>query len=60
VDRLTDRPAAANLPLAVDADRLRRMSSAWSSYPRKTLFKYKLHQDTELFERAYGYIREYY
>jgi type I restriction enzyme R subunit len=27
---------------------------------RQTLFKYKLHQDTELFERAYGYIREYY
>jgi type I restriction enzyme, R subunit len=27
---------------------------------RKTLFKYKLHQDGELFERAYGYIREYY
>jgi type I restriction enzyme, R subunit len=27
---------------------------------RKTLFKYRLHQDTELFERAYGYIREYY
>jgi type I restriction enzyme R subunit len=27
---------------------------------RKTLFKYKLHQDTDLFERAYGYIREYY
>ncbi|MEQ1757592.1 MAG: HsdR family type I site-specific deoxyribonuclease [Vicinamibacterales bacterium] len=27
---------------------------------RKTLFKYKLHQDTELFERAYVYIREYY
>jgi type I restriction enzyme, R subunit len=27
---------------------------------RKTLFKYKLHQDTELFDRAYGYIREYY
>ena len=27
---------------------------------RKTLFKYKLHQDTELFEKAYGYIREYY
>ena len=27
---------------------------------RKTLFKYKLHQDHELFERAYGYIREYY
>lgn len=25
---------------------------------RKTLFKYKLHQDNELFERAYGYIRE--
>jgi type I restriction enzyme R subunit len=27
---------------------------------RKTLFKYKLHQDNELFNRAYGYIREYY
>ena len=27
---------------------------------RKTLFKYKLHQDAELFEKAYGYIRQYY
>jgi type I restriction enzyme R subunit len=27
---------------------------------RKTLFKYKLHQDKDLFEKAYGYIREYY
>ena len=27
---------------------------------RQTLFKYKLHQDAELFERAYRYIREYY
>ena len=27
---------------------------------RQTLFKYKLHQDTELFDRAYQYIREYY
>ena len=27
---------------------------------RKTLFKYKLHQDNVLFERAYGYIKEYY
>lgn len=27
---------------------------------RKTLFKYKLHSDTDLFEKAYGYIREYY
>jgi type I restriction enzyme R subunit len=27
---------------------------------RQTLFKYKLHQDADLFERAYGYIREYY
>ena len=27
---------------------------------RKTLFKFKLHQDTDLFERAYGYIRQYY
>jgi len=27
---------------------------------RRTLYKYKLHQDQELFDRAYGYIREYY
>jgi type I restriction enzyme, R subunit len=27
---------------------------------RKTLFRYKLHQDHDLFDRAYGYIREYY
>lgn len=27
---------------------------------RKTLFKYRLHQDQELFDRAYKYIREYY
>jgi len=27
---------------------------------RKTLFKYQLHQDTDLFERAYRYIEEYY
>ena len=27
---------------------------------RRTLFKYKLHQDVEVFGRAYGYIREYY
>jgi len=27
---------------------------------RKTLFKYKLHQDAELFDRAFGYIQEYY
>ena len=27
---------------------------------RKTLFKYRLHQDQELFDRAYGYIRMYY
>jgi len=27
---------------------------------RKTLFKYRLHQDEELFERAFGYIRQYY
>ena len=26
---------------------------------RKTLFKYRLHQDKELFDRAYGYIRQY-
>jgi len=27
---------------------------------RKSLLKYQLHQDVELFERAYGYIRQYY
>ena len=27
---------------------------------RRTLFKYRLHQDQELFDRAYGYIRQYY
>jgi type I restriction enzyme R subunit len=27
---------------------------------RRTLLKYKLHTDTELFEKAYGYIKEYY
>ena len=27
---------------------------------RKTLFKYRLHQDVELFDKAYGYIRQYY
>ncbi len=27
---------------------------------RKTLLKYKLHKDQELFDRAYGYIRQYY
>ena len=27
---------------------------------RKTLFKYKLHQDQELFDRAYEYITRYY
>ena len=27
---------------------------------RRTLFKYKLHQDSELFEKSYGYVKEYY
>jgi type I restriction enzyme, R subunit len=27
---------------------------------RKSLLKYQLHQDAELFERAYGYIKQYY
>ena len=27
---------------------------------RKTLFKYKLHQDVELFDKSYGYIKQYY
>jgi len=27
---------------------------------RKSLLKYKLHKDQILFERAYGYIKEYY
>lgn len=27
---------------------------------RKNLLKYKLHTDQDLFDRAYGYIRQYY
>ena len=27
---------------------------------RKTLFKYQLHADTDLFDMSYGYIKEYY
>jgi type I restriction enzyme R subunit len=27
---------------------------------RRTLLKYRLHTDQELFDKAYGYIREYY
>ena len=27
---------------------------------RKTMFKYKLHQDQSLFDRAYGYIKQHY
>jgi type I restriction enzyme R subunit len=27
---------------------------------RKTLLKYQLHEDQDLFDRAYGYVREYY
>ena len=27
---------------------------------RQTLFRYKLHQDTDLFDRAYHYVRQYY
>ena len=27
---------------------------------RKSLLKYQLHQDVDLFDRAYGYIRQYY
>ena len=27
---------------------------------RRTLFKYKLHTEAELFEKAYRYVREYY
>ena len=27
---------------------------------RQTLFRYKLHQDADLFDRAFGYVREYY
>jgi type I restriction enzyme R subunit len=26
----------------------------------RTLLKYKLHRDQELFEKAYGYIKQYY
>ena len=41
---MTARTAAANLHLAVDDDRLRRKSSAWSSYPLRMrhLGNYKL------------------
>ena len=28
--------------------------------PRKTLFKYKLHQEQELSDKAYGYVKQYY
>ena len=27
---------------------------------RRTLYKYRLHKDTDLFDRAYKYIKEYY
>jgi hypothetical protein len=27
---------------------------------RKTLLKYKLHQDQDLFDRAYEYVKQYY
>jgi type I restriction enzyme, R subunit len=27
---------------------------------RKTLLKYQLHQDDSVFEKAYGYVRQYY
>jgi type I restriction enzyme R subunit len=27
---------------------------------RRTLLKYQLHTDQDLFERAYGYIKQYY
>jgi hypothetical protein len=27
---------------------------------RRTLLKYKLHTDQDLFDKAYGYIRQYY
>jgi type I restriction enzyme R subunit len=27
---------------------------------RKTLLKYQLHKDAELFEKAYGYVKQYY
>jgi type I restriction enzyme R subunit len=27
---------------------------------RQTLLKHRLHDDRELFDKAYGYIREYY
>ena len=27
---------------------------------RSSLFKYRLHQDADLFNKAYGYIRQYY
>lgn len=35
-------------------------TSAGEREVRKTLFDFRLHQDAELFEKAYGYVRQYY
>ena len=35
-------------------------TSAGEREVRKALFKYRLHQDADLFDKAYGYVREYY
>ena len=36
------------------------LKTGGTSALRKALFKYKLHADEELFEKAYSYIRQYY
>jgi type I restriction enzyme, R subunit len=43
------------------ADRRRRQGERLVQRElRRTLLKYKLHTDQELFEKAYEYIRQYY
>ena len=37
-----------------------RASAPSSRLCAETLLKYKLHRDQELFEKAYGYIKQYY
>jgi type I restriction enzyme R subunit len=41
-------------------DTMRWVNAKFSKALRKTLLKYQLHKDNELFEKAYNYIRQYY
>jgi hypothetical protein len=51
-----NRPAS---PLSWLATHQRRRAEVKKAL-RKTLFKYKLHAEEELFEKAYGHIKQYY